>query len=1149
LLQFISDVTDKSSPLFHHYLPAGAFGRSFGPSPTATDAVIAALTAEGLHINGVSSDGLFVSFSGTAAHVERAFRTGLEAYRLRDGSIGRGTTSPVWLPATIAGSVAAVVGLDDLVQPQPVGALRAPALSRGKVSAPEAVDLAHPSGSPKACADATSAAQALGGLTDDQIANAYGAFGLYGDGDLGAGQHIALYELEPFLLSDLKTFDTCYFGVSEAAKMLGRVHVIPVEGGQPTGPGSGEANLDVEDLSALAPDATIDVYEGPSPGADGVDYDPVDPYVAIINADQDQVVSTSWGLCEQAIQAGQPGLQEAENLLFEQAAAQGQSVFAAAGDNGSDDCNTSETSTPVAGQNPVSVDDPGSQPYVVSVGGTTIVDAASQPPVEQVWNDGATGGAGGGGISQSWTMPSWQREATVPGIPLPGSPDYTNANAVEKSFGYQQNFCESTLPGANSSIPCRVVPDVSAQADEFTGAITVYDASEGGWTTIGGTSSATPIWAAMLADTNASPTCAAQSSTRTGVGFVSPLLYGVASQPGEYAASFNDITSGNNDVYGLDDGLVFPATTGYSPASGLGSPRLTGPGGSAGLAYYLCSSAAEPSRPEVTGINPAIGSTAGGERIMVTGTGFETSGKADVGTIEIGTAQIPSSEFILRSATSLSLTVPPAIDTRPPTAPSPQDGAGPADVIVTSKGGESSAPGPTSVFEYVDNSSGNLVPSITGVVPYGGPESSPAEVTILGSGFTSATAVTFGGVTATSFTVDHPYEITVTPPAYSSRTSCSPLPLKGVYKGESAANDICQAQVEVANKHGTSPPGNILPPWEGTVTVDSLGVLVTPPGCECETEPAPTEFDYVPAPVIHSVSTSSGPASLASENGGTLLTIHGAGFDPLTIDWADFGDPSRESSVDTNYVFLTGTEMQIVAPTESLSVGKLGVPLSVKTDAGQSRPATVTYAGVPVVTAVLNTTNSTELDGTYGAPDTGRTPIQVSGQGFSGQLIAPIEFSDTQTSYSLGTQYTFTVESDTSLNTQTVQQNPALVDVQLCTVTACSLNRPADLLYLYPPGNPSVTSVKPTSGPARGGTKATIAGDNLGCALDVYFGNVQAESITPVKAILDCGSTTALDATSPPGEEATTVPVSVSTVESYFTGSGRGSTTASFRYT
>ena len=151
--------------------------------------------------------------------------------------------------------------------------------------------------------------------------------------------------------------------------MLSRLHVIPVEGGQPAGPGFGEANLDVEDLSAMAPDATIDVYEGPSPGANGVIYDPADEYAAIIDADRDQVISTSWGLCEQAIQSGQPGLQQAENLLFEQAVAQGQSVFAAAGDNGSDDCNTFETSTVASGQNPVSVDDPGSQPYVVSVGG------------------------------------------------------------------------------------------------------------------------------------------------------------------------------------------------------------------------------------------------------------------------------------------------------------------------------------------------------------------------------------------------------------------------------------------------------------------------------------------------------------------------------------------------------------------------------------------------------------------------------------------------------------------------------------------------------------------------------------------------------------------------------------------------------------
>jgi hypothetical protein len=1146
LVQFIAQVTDKSSPRFHQYLPAGTFASRFGPSRSAINAVTAQLKADGLRVGGVSSDGLVVHFSGTATQVGAAFHTGLESYRLRDGAAGRATTSAVSLPSSIAGSVLAVVGLDDLVQPQPVGMLRAPASAQGKIRPAAAANFSHPAGSPTACPSATAAARAFGGLTDDQIAHAYGAFGLYGSGDLGAGQHIAIYELEPFLRSDVKTFDTCYFGASAAASMLQRLHVIPVDGGQPAGPGSGEANLDVEDISAIAPDATIDVYEGPSPGADGTDYDPVDNYVAIVDADHDQIVSTSWGLCEQAIEAGQPGLQQAENALFEQAAAQGQSVFGAAGDNGSDDCNTFETSTPVSGQNPVSVDDPGSQPYVVSVGGTTI-DDASQPPLEHVWNDGADGGGGGGGISQSWAMPTWQREATVPGIAQPGSADYTNADSVEKSFGYPPNFCQSTVPGANSSTPCRLVPDVSSQADEFTGAITVFDVSEGGWTTIGGTSSATPIWAAMLALINASPTCASHPVTRGGVGFVSPLLYAVASDPGAYDASFNDITTGSNDIYGIDNGLVFPATTGYDLASGLGSPQVTGPGGSAGLAYYLCRLAAQPSRPMVSQISPPIGGIAGGERVVITGTGFESGTSPDVATIEVGSAQLPPSRFSVRSATTIVATLPPARDARPPLSPSPQDGAGPAAVIVTLEDDQSSAPGPRSVFEYVDISATGVVPSITGVVPYAGSQT-PGQVTILGSGFTGATSVTFGGVPATGFVVNSPYRITATAPAYSSRTACAPLPATGVYRGENAANDICQVQVRVSNPHGTSATGRIRPPDEGAVVVNSLGVLVAPPGCGCETMQAPTEFDYAPKPAITSVSTSAGAASLASENGGTVITVHGKGLGPLTVDWADFGNPALESSMDTDYVFLTGTEMQIVAPGQALTIDPSRVPFSVKTLAGQSAPATVTYAGVPKVTAVVNTTNSTELDGTYGAPDTGRTPIQVSGQGFAGQLIAPIEFTDTSSPFSLGTQYTFTVNGNTSLSTQTVAQNPALVDVQLCTVTGCSRNRPADLLYIYPPGSPRVTSVSPASGPAAGGTKVTIGGDNLGCPLEVFFGNVKAESFTIVKALLDCGSTTTVHATSPPAAAGTEVPVTVGTIESYFTGSGRGTTTARFTY-
>ncbi len=1148
LVRFIAATTDKNSPSFHRYLPPGAFAGRFGPTRSAISAVRAQLRADGLQVRGVSSDGLLVRFRGTAPQVEGAFHTGLENYRLRDGSVRHAATSGITLPSTISGSVAAVVGLDDLVQARPVGILRAPASDSGKIRSPRTVSFNHPADSPKACAGATTAARKFGGLTDDQIARAYGAFGLYGSGDLGAGQHIALYELEPFLRSDIQTFDTCYFGARAAASMLKRLHIVPVDGGQPTGTGSGEANLDVEDISAIAPGATIDVYEGPSPGTDGVDYDPVDNYAAIIDADQDQIVSTSWGLCEQAIELGQPGLQQAENLLFEQAAAQGQSVFAAAGDNGSDDCNTFETSTPVSGQNPVSVDDPASQPYVVSVGGTTIDDAATEPPLEHVWNDGADGGAGGGGISQSWTMPAWQREATVPGIALPGSADYTNADSVEKSFGYPPDFCQPNVPGATSSTPCRLVPDVSAQGDEFTGAITVYQAAFGGWGTIGGTSSSAPIWAATLALINASPACTARAVTRRGVGFASPLLYAVASNPGDYGASFNDITTGNNDVYGIDNGLVFPATTGYDPASGLGSPRLTGPGGSAGLAYYLCSLAGEPSRPVIAEVSPPEGSIAGGQRVVITGTGFESGGSPDVSTIEVGAAQLPPSRFTVRSATTIVATLPPARYARPPLAPSPQDGAGPATVIVTLNNGETSIPGPNSTFEYVDTSGGKTIPAVTGVIPYGGPETKPGPVTILGSGFTGATSVTFGGVAATRFTVNSRSRITATPPAYSSRATCSPLPTTGVFTGENAKNDICQVQVRVAGRHGTSATGRILPPAEGAVIVNALGDLVPPPGCHCETMQAPTEFDYLPAPSVTSVSTSSGAASLASEKGSTVITVRGAGFDPLTIDWADVGNPASASSMDTSYVFLTGTEMQIVAPSQALTVGPLRMPFSVKTLAGQSPPATMTYAGVPKVTAVVNTVNSTELDGTYGAPDTGGTPIGVSGRGFTGQLIPPIEFTDTKSPFSLGTQYTFTVNSNTSLSTQTVAQDPAIVDVRLCTVTACSRNRPADLMYIYPPGNPRVTSVSPASGPAAGGTKVTIGGGNLGCPLEVFFGNVKAESFTPGKALLDCGSTTRLHATSPPGTKGTKVPVTVATIESYFTGSGRGTTTAGFTY-
>ncbi len=1141
LTRFIAAVTDPGSPFFHGYLPRGAFAARFGPARAAIDAVSSWLAAGGLRVTSVSTDGLLVGFAGSAGAAERAFGTGLRSYRLADGSAGQATVRAIRMPAAIARVVSGVVGLDSLVHAEPFGVGPARATANAHRAAATVAPFAHPPGSPRACPDATADAQGSGGLTDDDIAHAYGAFGLYQDGDLGAGQHIALFELDSFLPSDIRTFDSCYFGAAAAAKMADRLHVIPVDGGLPTGPGFGEALLDVEDVSAMAPGADIDVYEAPI-----TTFGELSNYSAIVNDDRDQVVSVSYGLCEQAVQLAEPGLQQAENLLFQQAAAQGQSVFVAAGDEGSDACNLTGDPEPVPGQDPLSVADPASQPYVISVGGTTITDAATQPPAEQVWNDGADVGGGGGGISMSWAMPAWQRGSRVPGIVLPGSASYRQANAVEQQFGFRPGFCQAHLPGAAPATPCRTVPDVSADADPFTGAVTVYSseftspATPDGWTTLGGTSSAAPIWAAMLAMINASAACEANRVTASGVGFAAPLLYAVASSPAAYEASFNDITAGDNDIYGLDDGQVFPAATGYDVASGLGSPQLTSRGGRAGLAFYLCSLGPLAARPAVTGLSPAVLPTSGGT-VTITGTGFTPSSAAAVTRIQVGTWQVPPGSFTVRSNTLITAHFPAARDTLPPDSPRPLDGAGPADVVVSRSGGLSSAPGPASTLQYADEESGRSVPSVTGVSPYGGLESGPAAVTILGSGFAGTTNVTFGGVAAARFQVLSPFEIRATPAAYSRSTRCAPsLP------GESPTTDICQAQVRVSNDAGTSAIAKILPPIAGAIPPPGpMGVFGPPPGCHCEVVAAPTEYDYTPAPDITSVSTTpSDPGSLASEQGGTLITVTGRGLDYLTIGWADFGNPALASSEDFAFTYQTGTQAQIIAPAEPLTTDPRSVPFSIRTLAGQSPGLDATYAGVPVVTSAVTTAT-----GRDGGPDTGGTPIMISGRGF-GQAVGPLVFADSVTpGNSTGTQYTYAVTSDTLIKTSTVQQNPALVDVEVCSVTSCSLNPPGDYFYLYPPGAPAVDSVRPASGPAAGGTKVTIGGQNLGCVTGVFFGTVPAEKFSNAKALLDCGSTTLVHATAPPGKAGSTVKVTVTTVESDFTGTGHSTSSARFGYT
>src|SRR5579872_4884608 len=204
------------------YLRPGQFTAEFGPSASSVRAVTSALARHGVSVTGVSPNRLLVHFSGTAAHVSAAFDTGFERYRLADARTVFASTAAATMPAAVAPDVEGVIGLNDLLAPQAVGAPLGPSGASGAHSS-TASGRATPSGraapaagakgdGPAACNAADAIAAQYGGYTQQQVARAYGLDPLYEAGADGTGQTIAVYELQPFSMTNLEAFDTCYFG-------------------------------------------------------------------------------------------------------------------------------------------------------------------------------------------------------------------------------------------------------------------------------------------------------------------------------------------------------------------------------------------------------------------------------------------------------------------------------------------------------------------------------------------------------------------------------------------------------------------------------------------------------------------------------------------------------------------------------------------------------------------------------------------------------------------------------------------------------------------------------------------------------------------------------------------------------------------------
>ena len=550
---YATAVSTPGNALYRYHLDTARFAAEFGPSPSTIALVQKVLTDDGLTTDAISANHLSIQIHGSTATFARAFGTQFKQYRLATGRVAYANTSAPQLPSSIASGVQAVIGLDDLVQAHPQGMTRTRAAITTKVgtATPHVV-----TGGPQPCRAAVSAAPGNAAYTADQIASAYQMNGLYAAGDFGQGQTIALYELESDSTADIAGYQSCY-GTHTP------IDYVKVDGGTPPASG-GEATLDIENAISIAPRAAQLVYQGPN-NSNGT----YDTYAAIISQNRSTIISTSWGVCELQTDASAVA---AENTLFQEAAVQGQSVFDAAGDLGSEDC----------GDDHLSADDPGGQPFVTVVGGTTLTNPTAATPTEILWNESVNGsGAGGAGISRFSTMPGYQSNAAA-------SLHVINADS------------NGTVCAAAAGSFCRQEPDVSLVADPYTGFLVYLD---GGWTGIGGTSGAAPIWAAFAALANAGSRCAGND-----IGFLNPALYSIAGS--SYAANFTDITSGNSDYTGSHGGL-YPTGVGYDIASGLGTPKGTT------LAASLCGGPA-PSTALVTGSYQALSPA----RILDTRTGL-----------------------------------------------------------------------------------------------------------------------------------------------------------------------------------------------------------------------------------------------------------------------------------------------------------------------------------------------------------------------------------------------------------------------------------------------------------------------------------------------------------------------------------------------
>jgi Pro-kumamolisin, activation domain/ell wall binding domain 2 (CWB2) len=588
LSAYATAVSNPQSAYYKEYLSPAQIQADFAPTSDEVDAVDAALRAAGLTPGTALGDNLAIPFTASLGQLHHAFDVDFAGYRLADGRAAFGATSAPKISATVAPYVDGVLGLSNFDLPhtntKSIGhPVSAPYSSAGASATNASTAGSNATGSSAAGASAASSSasgstsysapamcsslsSAIADFLQTQengvpdvdgewyyspsaMAKAYGTDSQLAAGNEGQGVTVAVLEWEAVSTQALADYKSCY-------KLNNPVSFVKVDGGPKTAPTAtngvgGEASLDIEDIASLAPGTSIIDYEGTDTTTDFTDADWLDPITEAVTDDRAKVISLSWGECEAQTDTT---MRDGEYTDFELSAIEGQSVFVAAGDDGSTDCET-PSGDPI---DQIAVDDPQNSPFVTSMGGD-YMQGITDPSVS-VWNDstydvngetGTGGGAGGGGVATDFS--------------LSGADDF---QAGFTGAGYT-NACD-----AEAGSVCRQDPDLSTLSDWRSGFPQIGYASGSSMQvfTDGGTSWSAPTMSAITALADASPGCRANGS----VGFEDPRLYQLASNPASYANDFSDITSGNNDytTSGYTGGL-YTSTKGYDLASGLGSPKAS----------------------------------------------------------------------------------------------------------------------------------------------------------------------------------------------------------------------------------------------------------------------------------------------------------------------------------------------------------------------------------------------------------------------------------------------------------------------------------------------------------------------------------------------------------------------------------------------